>query len=86
MGDDCSAYLDRFNKLLSQATDRLTCDSDCQKQRQADELQQKYASLASCSSSSGQAQEAKKIISYLHKVRQHMINIIIVNCKNKLKN
>ena len=60
MGDDCSAYLDKFNKLLSQATDRLTCDSDCQKQRQADELQQEYASLASCSSSSGQAQEAKK--------------------------
>ena len=60
MGDDCSAYLDRFNELLAQATDRLTCDSNCQKQKQAEQLEQKYLSLATCSSSSGQAQEAKK--------------------------
>jgi len=60
MGDDCSAYVDRFNELVLQATDRLTCDSECQKQKQADQLEQKYLSLASCSSSSGEAREAQK--------------------------
>ena len=60
MGDNCSAYVDRFNELVLQATDRLTCDSECQKQKQADQLEQKYLSLASCSSSSGEAREAQK--------------------------
>ena len=60
MGEQCGAYVDKFNELVAQAKDTLTCNSDCQKQKQADKLQQTYANLASCSSSSGQAQEAQR--------------------------
>jgi len=59
---NCGAYVDKVNELITQANETLTCNSDCQKQKQADQLQQTYANLASCSSSSGQsqAQEAQK--------------------------
>ena len=42
MGDNCSAYVDRFNELVLQATDRLTCDSECQKQKTAEQLKEDY--------------------------------------------
>jgi len=34
--------LDKLNALIGQAADVITCDADCQKQRQADQLKQKY--------------------------------------------
>ena len=61
MSNDCSFQLDQFNELVAQASDVLTCGSECQKKRQAEQLQQVYynsqANLETCSS---QAEEAQK--------------------------
>jgi hypothetical protein len=65
MADGCTAYADKINQLIAQATETLTCNADCQKQKQADELQQRYSSLASCSSSSGQAQTQEAQRNYI---------------------
>ena len=34
--------LDKLNTLITQASDVITCDANCQNQRQADQLKQKY--------------------------------------------
>ena len=34
--------LDKFNTMIDQATEAITCDSNCQKQRTIDDLKQKY--------------------------------------------
>jgi len=34
--------LDKFNSMIDQATQAITCDSNCQKERTIDELKQKY--------------------------------------------
>lgn len=61
MSNDCSYQFDQFNELIAQASDVLTCGSECQQQRKAEQLQQVYynsqANLATCSS---QAEEAQK--------------------------
>jgi hypothetical protein len=61
MSNDCSYQLDQFNELVAQASNVLSCGSECQKQKQADQLQQVYynsqANLATCSS---QAEESQK--------------------------
>jgi hypothetical protein len=37
-----SNNLDKFNSLIDQATQSISCDSNCQKQRTGDELKKKY--------------------------------------------
>ena len=37
-----SNNLDKFNSLIDQATQAITCDSNCQKQKSIDDLKQKY--------------------------------------------
>ena len=34
--------LDKLNSLISQASDTISCDANCQQQRNADQLKQKY--------------------------------------------
>ena len=34
--------LDKLNSLISQASDTISCDANCQQQRKADQLKQKY--------------------------------------------
>ena len=34
--------LDKFNSMIDEASDAITCDSNCQKQRTIDDLKQKY--------------------------------------------
>jgi hypothetical protein len=58
MSSDSCPQLDQFNQLVSKASEMLSCGADCQKQKQAEELEQKYLNLANCSSA--QAQEAQR--------------------------
>ena len=34
--------LDKFNSMIDEATQAIMCDSSCQKNKQADQLEQKY--------------------------------------------
>jgi len=53
--------LDNFNALVSQASDTLTCNSECQQQRQASNLKQAYEdSQANLASAASQEQLAQK--------------------------
>lgn len=53
--------LDNFNALISQASDSLTCNSQCQQQRQANNLKQSYEdSQANLASAANQEQVAQK--------------------------
>jgi hypothetical protein len=42
-----SNHLDRFNSLIDQAAEAITCDANCQKQKKTDELKQKYINAQS---------------------------------------
>jgi len=53
--------LDKFNSMIDQATDAITCDSNCQKQRSSDELKNKYLNAqTNLASAPNQLQTAKK--------------------------
>jgi hypothetical protein len=39
--------LDKFNSLIDQAAEAITCDANCQKQKKTDELKQKYITAQS---------------------------------------
>lgn len=53
--------LNNFDKLIEQARQAVMCDSNCQKQKTADELEQKYlASQVNVKSGDNQFNEAKK--------------------------
>jgi hypothetical protein len=39
--------LDKFNSLIDQAAEAITCDANCQKQKKIDELKQKYINAQS---------------------------------------
>jgi hypothetical protein len=53
--------LDNFNALVSQASDTLTCNSECQQQRQANNLKQAYEdSQANLASAASQEEVAEK--------------------------
>ena len=39
--------LDKFNSLIDQAAEAITCDANCQKQKKTDELKQKYINAQS---------------------------------------
>ena len=56
-----SFNLDTFNALVSQATDTLTCNAECQKQRQAEKLKQNYLDAqTNLASASNQVQVSQK--------------------------
>jgi len=53
--------LDKFNALVSQASDKLMCDSECQQKRQATKLKQDYEdSQANLASAANQEEVAQK--------------------------
>jgi hypothetical protein len=53
--------MNQFNTLISQASDAIMCNSECRKQREADNLKQKYLnSKTNLSSASNQVQVAQK--------------------------
>jgi len=53
--------MNKFNTLISQASDAILCNSECRKQREADKLKQKYLnSQTNLASASNQLQVAQK--------------------------
>ena len=53
--------MNKFNTLISQASDAIMCNSDCRKQKQADKLKQNYLnSQTNLASASNQVQVAEK--------------------------
>jgi hypothetical protein len=53
--------MNKFNTLISQASDAIMCNSECRKQRQADKLKQNYLnSQTNLASASNQVQVAQK--------------------------
>jgi hypothetical protein len=53
--------MNKFNNLISQASDAIMCNSECKKQRQADKLKQNYLnSQTNLASASNQLQVAQK--------------------------
>ena len=53
--------LDKFNSMIDQATDAITCDSNCQKQRTSDDLKNKYLNAqTNLATAPNQVQTAKK--------------------------
>lgn len=56
-----SDNLDKFNSLIDQATQSISCDSNCQKQRTRDELKQKYLDAqTNLATAPNQVETAKK--------------------------
>ena len=53
--------LDKFNTMIDQATQAITCDSNCQKQRTKDDLKQKYLNAqTNLATAPNQFENAKK--------------------------
>jgi len=53
--------LDKFNSMIDDATDAITCDSNCQKQRTSDDLKNKYLNAkTNLATAPNQAETAKK--------------------------
>jgi hypothetical protein len=53
--------INKFNTLISQASDAIMCDSECRKQRETDKLKQNYLnSQTNLSSASNQVEVAQK--------------------------
>ena len=53
--------MNKFNTLISQASDAIMCNSECRKQRETDKLKQNYLnSKTNLSSASNQVQVAQK--------------------------
>ena len=53
--------INKFNTLISQASDAIMCDSECRKQRESDKLKQNYLnSQTNLSSASNQVEVAQK--------------------------
>jgi hypothetical protein len=53
--------LNKFNSLINQASNAIMCDSNCQKQKQAEKLKQKFESAQeNLATASGQLQVAEK--------------------------
>jgi hypothetical protein len=59
--------MNKFNTLISQASDAILCNSECKKQREADKLKQNYLnSQNNLASASHQVQVAEKKICYIY--------------------
>ena len=70
--------IDNFNALVSQASDTLTCNSECQQQREANNLKQAYedsqANLASAASQEQLAQKNYVVFSQGQSAYDNLIN------------
>ena len=82
--------IDKFNALVSQASDSLTCNSECQQQRQAESLKKAYedsqANLASAASQEQQAEKNYVVFTQGQTVYDNLINNQLQSKSSELSN
>ena len=72
--------LSQFNSFLQKATDAVTCNSECQRNRTIDKLKQKFINAqTNVASASNQFQVAQKIFGLIHNHNFDLYELVLIS-------